>query len=215
MRRALGVSAHPIVTTTAPSGVSRRATLARACFAGACLAAAAISRPARAHGIAGVVRPPARPPAARLTREDGRATTLQTLLAGRVTALQLIFTRCQATCPLQGALFARAARVLGDSVTDAQWLSVSIDPAHDTPPLLRSWLARHAAGARWRAARPEPSDLPPLFDFLTGGNGGTGGPDTHSVQVFMFDRTGRLAMRSVDFPPVDTVVRDMNALAGR
>jgi protein SCO1 len=190
---------------------SRRRIMTGACLA----AAAAFTRRARAHGVAGVVRPPARPPAAGLTLEDGRATSLPAVLAGRVTALQLIFTRCQATCPLQGALFARAARALGDRLTDARWLSVSIDPAHDTPPLLRSWLARHAAGPRWRAARPAPSDLPPLFDFLTGRAGGAGGADSHSVQVFLFDRTGRLAMRSVDFPPVDTVVRDMSALAGR
>jgi protein SCO1 len=200
------------MTSTRPS---RRTILARACCAGACVAAAAITRPVGAHGIAGAVRPPARPPSTRLTLDDGRATTSQPLLAGRVTALQLIFTRCQATCPLQGALFARAARDLGNRLTDVQWLSVSIDPAHDTPPRLRSWLARHSAGARWRAARPEPSDLPPLFAFLTGDTGGNGGPDTHSVQVFLFDRTGRLAMRTVDFPPVDALVRDINALAGR
>ena len=166
----------------------------------------------RAHNGAGVVQPPARPPAARLTLDDGRESSLHDVLAGRVTALQLIFTRCQATCPIQGALFGRAIRALGDRVADARWLSVSIDPAYDAPSILHAWLARFRAVPRWRAAQPAAADLPALFDFLNARNGGA---DNHTAQVYFFDRTGSLAMRSIDFPPVEGIVQDMCRLAAR
>jgi protein SCO1/2 len=177
-------------------GASRRTILLGASAA----VAGALAPVARAHNSAGVVEPPEAPPATRLTLADGRDRRLADLLVGRVTALQLIFTRCQATCPIQGALFGRAVRVLGDGVGDAQWLSLTIDPAHDTLPILRGWLARYGAGPRWRAARPAPADLPPLLDFL---NARSGGVDNHT------------AMRSIDFPPVETVVRNMRTLAAR
>jgi protein SCO1 len=187
---------------------SRRTILASASAA----VAATICGEARAHNSAGVVQPPAKPPPAQLTLDDGRASRLHDLLAGRVTALQLIFTRCRATCPIQGALFGRATRALGDRVAEAQWLSLSIDPTHDTPPVLAAWLAHFGAVPRWRAARPAPADLLPLFDFLNARNGGA---DNHTAQVYFFDRAGRLAMRSIDFPPVDAIVRDMSGLAAR
>ncbi|HVR62692.1 MAG TPA: SCO family protein [Polyangia bacterium] len=196
--------------TTRPPDPSRRAILTAA---SAAVATAIIdAAPARAHNGAGVVQPPAPPPAARLTLDDGRASNLHDVLAGRVTALQLIFTRCRATCPIQGAIFGRAVQALGDSVADARWLSVSIDPSYDDPGALRAWLARFGVSPRWRAARPDPADLPPLFDFL---NARAGGADNHTAQVYFFDRAGNLAMRSLDFPPVATIVRIMHGLSAR
>jgi protein SCO1 len=162
-----------------------------------------------AHSDAGVVEPPSAPPDVRLTLDDGRAGRLSQSLAGRVTALQIIFTRCQATCPIQGAIFAQAARQLGDQLADAQWLSVSIDPIHDDPAALRAWMARLGPHPRWHAGRPDPQDLDPFVDFLKARNRG---PDSHSAQVYFFNRAGRLAMRSVDFPPVAEMIRVLRGL---
>jgi protein SCO1/2 len=188
---------------------SRRALFRGIVGAGVALA---LPRRARAHNGPGLVSPPATPPATALTFDDGRACTLRDALDARVTALQLVFTRCQATCPIQGALFGRAARTLGDRVAAAQWLSVSLDPAHDTPSVLGAWRGRFGPAPRWRAARPEPRDLPALFEFL---NARQDGPDNHTAQVYFFDRAGRLVLRSVDFPSPDTVVAHLVALAAR
>ena len=158
------------------------------------------------------MQPPAPPPLVQLTLDDGRACTLGEALQWRATAMQLIFTRCQATCPIQGALFGRAAHVLGERVADTQWLSLSIDPGHDSPPVLRAWLARFGRVPRWRAGRPAPRDLPALFDFL---NAREAGVDNHTAQVYLFDRAGRLVLRTVDFPAVDSVVSQLVDLAAR
>jgi len=166
----------------------------------------------RAHNSAGVVAPPEAPPAVELTLDDGKRASLASLLSGRVTALQLMFTSCSATCPIQGAVFAESARALTAEVKDAQWLSVSIDPARDTSAALRAWMARFGAHPRWRAARPAPSQLDGLYDFLKARNPG---PDRHTAQVYFFNRKGLLAMRSVDFPSSKEITRVLQSLASQ
>ncbi len=167
---------------------------------------------ARAHNAAGVVEPPIAAPAIDVTLNDGKATGLAKVLAGRVTALQLMFTSCGMTCPIQGAVFASAARQLGDRVPTAQWLSLTIDPGRDDAAKLTGWMARFGAHPRWRAARASARDTERLLDFLKGRNPG---PDRHTAQVYFFDRGGRLSLRSVDFPPAPELQRVLEDLAGR
>jgi protein SCO1/2 len=165
---------------------------------------------ARAHNEAGAVDPPLPPPDVPLTLQDGSSAGLRAALAGKVTALQLIFTSCRATCPIQGALFAKGARQLGDSLPAAQWLSISIDPARDDPAALRRWLARFGAHPRWRAGRPAAEELKALVGFLKSKKPGA---DPHTAQVYFFNVKGELVMRSVDFPPVPEMIRIMKSVA--
>jgi protein SCO1/2 len=157
---------------------------------------------ARAHNMAGRVSPPLPAPALPLQLHDGGRHTLPSLLLGRTTALQLMFTGCRATCPIQGALFGavepRLARLPG-----VQLLSVSIDALGDTPAALARWRQGFGAGPRWRAAVPSPAGVDPLLDFL---GGRQAGPDGHTAQVYYFNRHGQLMLRSADFPPPDQVV---------
>jgi protein SCO1/2 len=191
------------------SELSRRALLLGG---GSALSLLALSRHGEAHNDAGSVNPPVPPPSLALTLHDGSSTTLSAVLSGKITALQLMFTSCGATCPIQGALFAKAAKALGDRVKAAQWLSISIDPARDDPALLRRWLERFGAHPRWRAGRPDPKRLGAFVDFLKSKKEG---PDPHTPQVYFFNRKGELALRSVDFPPASELARVMEALSAR
>ena len=83
--------------------ITRRAFLVGA-------SASALSPLALAHNNAGLVAPPEAPPVVSLTLDDDKPSSLHALLKDRVTALQLMFTVCQATCPLQGALFGQTAK---------------------------------------------------------------------------------------------------------
>jgi protein SCO1/2 len=169
-----------------------------------------ISLPSSAHNDAGAVSPPLAPPALSLDLHDGSSSSLQALLSGRVSAVQLMFTSCQATCPIQGALFADAAKRLGERLQPAQLLSISIDPERDSPAVLRDWLKRFGGSPRWRAARPQKAQLENLVGFLKSKNPA---PDPHTAQVYFFDRKGLLVLRSVDFPPGKEVVRVLEQLA--
>jgi protein SCO1/2 len=188
--------------------LDRRGLLAAALVS----AATARVRPAAAHNDAGAVDPPLSPPELALTLHDKQRTTLKKALAERVTALQLILTSCQATCPMQAALFAETARKLGDSLKSAQLLSISIDPARDDPDKLAKWLERFGHHRRWRAARPDEKQLDALVSFLKSKKSG---PDPHTAQVYFFNRRGELALRSVDFPPAKEVLRLLGELERR
>jgi protein SCO1/2 len=169
-----------------------------------------IAVPAWAHSDAGPVTPPQAPPAVALTLHDDSSLALRDVLLGRLTALQLMFTSCQATCPIQGALFGETAKKLGSTVEAAQLLSVSIDPGQDTPAALRAWLRRFGVSPRWRAARPQKDQIEGLITFLKSKKAGA---DPHSAQVYFFNRKGELVMRSTDFPPAADVIRTLTAMA--
>ncbi|MEI7445024.1 MAG: SCO family protein [Burkholderiales bacterium] len=178
---------------------------------GAVAAAGALGaiRGASAHEAVGRLDPPQSVPSVRLTTADGRRTALEALLAGRATALQLMFTGCSASCPIQGAQFAQAARMMrADDAAAPQLVSVSIDALGDTPESLLRWQQRHLAAvpAHWRAAVPAVADADRLLDFL---QGRSRGPDRHTAQVYFFDARARLVVRSVDFPPVPEIVAQL------
>ena len=81
----------------------------------------------------------------------------------RAFAYTFIFTRCPfpKLCPLLTEKFAQAQALLANS--NAQLLSLSIDPAHDTPEVLAAYAALyHADPQHWRIAT---GDLAALTTF--------------------------------------------------
>jgi protein SCO1/2 len=174
-------------------------------------AAFALAPSVSAHNGAGPVIPAETPPDLALTFDNGAASSLVAALQGHVTAVQLMFTSCQATCPIQGALFAQAAKQLREG-SSAQLVSISIDPARDTPEALREWMKRFGSSPRWRAARPDKQKLDALVAFLKSKQPG---PDPHTAQVYYFNRKGELVLRSVDFPPASSIAKSLEDLSSR
>ena len=104
---------------TAISGADAAALIQRRALLRAALGVAAMSSglgpPARSHNLLGRVNPPQLLPGLRVVSIDGRQTELAGLLQGKVCALQLMFTGCSATCPIQGAVFAELQRQLNSA----------------------------------------------------------------------------------------------------
>lgn len=192
--------------TVLPSGPISAADPGRrrllALLAGAACPAARGQAPAPGHDPFGPVRPPLALPRTRVVTHRGVATELADLLHGRITAMQLMFTGCSATCPIQGAIFAAAQRKLGGTLPAVQWLSISIDTLADDPPALRAWLQRHQAQDGWLAATPQGRDLDPLLDAL---RGRAGDADRHVTAAFIVDRRAQLVFRTVDLPAPDAL----------
>ncbi len=99
-----------------------------------------------------------------LVDQDGHTVRVWSdLVAGRKVAMNFIFTTCTTICPPQGATFAKLQRELArDGGEPVQLISVSIDPAVDTPARLKAWRDKLGAGPGWTlltGAKPQVDSL--------------------------------------------------------
>lgn len=76
-----------------------------------------------------------------LADTEGRPVTLSTL-RGRPALLFFGYTSCTDFCPLTLDRMSRVVRELGDEAKGARIVFVTVDPAHDTPAVLRRYVAR-------------------------------------------------------------------------
>ncbi len=197
---------------------ARRRWLLGALALGLAPAVAADSREAArsSHFPFGPVVPPRPLPAWPLKTHLDAATDLAQLLRGKVSAVQLMFTGCSATCPIQGALFAQAQRELGRSIGGAQFVSLSIDALSDTPAALQAWLRKFGAAPGWLAAVPRVADVDPMIDRLgSGGENRPRGSDPHTGQVYVVDRRGALVYRTPSLPTPAQIVEALRLVDGR
>lgn len=195
----------------ATGAISRRQWLA----AFGALALCAGQESLAAHGDLGPVGPRVLPPDLELTLHDGRRTRLSGLLLGHITALQLMFTACSSTCPIQGAIFSALQQALAGRLPAARLLSISLDPLNDHPAQLSSWLRTHGAGATWQAAAPPARHADVMLDFVQGRPKAGSVGDRHNAQIFLFDTRGRLAYRSAEFAAAADLARLMQQLAAQ
>ena len=86
-----------------------------------------------------------------LTTQDGRKVKFyDDLIRGKIVAIDLMYTTCLDACPLETARLAQVQRMLGDRVgKDIFFYSISIDPQHDTPEVLKAYAEKYHAGPGW------------------------------------------------------------------
>ena len=78
-----------------------------------------------------------------LTDQYGRPYDFQAMTRGKVTLLYFGYTHCPDVCPVNMATAAGALHSLPPQVRrQVAVVFVTVDPARDTPPVLREWLAR-------------------------------------------------------------------------
>jgi len=125
-------------------------------------------------------------------------------LRGRAVLVSFIFTRCPSICPTQVEALAAVRRALPDDLrARVALLSVSVDPAHDTPAALRRFAEIHdALQPGWSFVTAPGTDV----DLLTRRLGaldprpGASLPDAHSTALYLFDADGRLVQRYAGAP---------------
>jgi protein SCO1 len=86
-----------------------------------------------------------------LTTQDAKVVRFyDDLLKGKAVAVNLIYTQCSASCPLETARMRQVQRILGDRVgKDIFFYSISIDPARDTPEALKAYAQKYHVGPGW------------------------------------------------------------------
>jgi len=98
-----------------------------------------------------------------LTTQDGKDVKFYDLIKGRTVAIDLIYTNCQYACPIETSKLARMQQILGDRMgRDVFFVSISIDPEHDTPAVLKAYGAKFNAGPGWTFLTGKASDIDAL-----------------------------------------------------
>lgn len=143
-----------------------------------------------------------------LYNQDGEIISLDRFRGKRV-VLNFIFTRCPVAtmCPAATARMAALQRLAEErGVTDLELISITLDPAYDTPAVLKAYAVAHGIDTAH-------------FTFLTGPEGAirdllthfriVAMPSesiwTHSLATSVIDRDGRLArhIEGDDWNPAD------------
>jgi protein SCO1/2 len=100
-------------------------------------------------------------PAMEFTAHDGTKVT-RADFDGHVTVVDFIFTRCTSSCPRLSERMAEARKTLDADVQYGalRFVSISVDPEHDTPEVLAKFAAVYKADApAWRFATGPVDDL--------------------------------------------------------
>jgi len=129
--------------------------------------------------------------------QDGRAYAWQAL-RGRPRVVTMFYAHCHLMCPLiiasgkslQGSLDAHQREELG-------FVSITLDPARDTPAALLEVAQMHRLDDHWRLLRPGDADVRTLAAAL--GVRYRAQPDgtfNHTSVLILLDRDGRIVARS-------------------
>ena len=86
-----------------------------------------------------------------LVTQDGKDVRFyDDLVKGKIVAINLIYTTCEYACPLETAKLAQVQRLLGDRMgREIFFYSITIDPEHDTPAVLKEYADKYRAGPGW------------------------------------------------------------------
>jgi len=126
-----------------------------------------------------------------LKGEDGRESSL-TQLKGGPSIITFLFTSCRDICPLTAQQIRGAMDQAG---RDIPVLSISVDPAGDSPEAVKRWLAEQRMQGRMRWGLGSRAQLERVWrQYAVLGQS----PEAdHSAYVFLLDRDGR---RCVSWP---------------
>ena len=91
------------------------------------------------------------------------------LIKDRTVAINFIFTTCTTICPPLTATFRRVQQELATSAPEAKLISISVDPATDTPQRLNDFAGKFKAGDGWTFVTGDQTEITSLLKALGAG----------------------------------------------
>ncbi|MEO8550856.1 MAG: SCO family protein [Kofleriaceae bacterium] len=157
-----------------------------------------------------------------LVDERGQPFT-QEALRHHPTIVSFIFTRCDTVCPVTSMKMSKIQEKTFDAGARIKLLSISVDPAYDTPARLAEFAQKYKADPeRWRFVTGQPAAIQELVEgpFLTSMQREADRPDgipniAHGGYFMLVD--GELHIRGMyesnDIHRLDELIRDARYLA--
>src|SRR3954449_11560861 len=96
-----------------------------------------------------------------LTTQDGKTVRFyDDLLKGKRFIINLMYTECGDSCPLETARLSQVKKILGDHLgRDIFFYSISIDPKRDTPAALKAYSEKFHTGPGWLFLTGDKADI--------------------------------------------------------
>jgi protein SCO1/2 len=95
-----------------------------------------------------------------VTHEGKKVRFFDDVIKDKVVAINFIFTRCPDACPLETARLREVQKILGDRVgQDVFMYSITIDPEHDTPEVLKKYAEKFQVGPGWLFLTGKKADI--------------------------------------------------------
>jgi len=117
--------------------------------------------PAAAAGDAGSIWGANHFPNVPLVTHEGKPVRFfDDLIKGKVVVINFIYTSCPDVCPLETARMREVQEILGDRVgRDIFMYSITIDPEHDTPEVLKRYAEKFEVGPGWLFLTGKEADI--------------------------------------------------------
>jgi protein SCO1/2 len=150
----------------------------------------------------------------RLADQDGRLLALGDL-RGSVVLLDFIFTRCAGPCPILTARNVEVQRQLAREGLRAHFVSVSLDPEHDRPHVLRAYAKAHGIDLRsWSLLTGTQAEVDAVLAAYGVGSRRLGDDNLdHLVATFLIGADGAIERRYLGIAhKVDAIVGDIRTL---
>lgn len=152
-------------------------------------------------------------PEFQFTQRSGEPFGLEQM-KGKISLVDFIFTRCRAACPTMCAEMSQLYELYRHSDM-VQFVSISVDPAYDTPEVMNEFLAGYGVDDdRWKFLRGDIDSVKSLAreGFMVSDDF----PGLHSTKFILVDPDGNIRGYYEHTDP-DAIVRlkeDVKALAG-
>ncbi len=133
-------------------------------------------------------------PAFELVDQDGQPLSLAEF-RGKAVLLDFVFTRCPGPCPILTGTHVELQRSLAEDVAARTWLlSITVDPEHDAPDVLRAYAAKHGVDFRNWSFLTGPVEVVDAVvrSYAVGTVRGADGAIDHTVLTILIGPDGRI-----------------------
>ena len=149
-----------------------------------------------------------------LTDQTGAAFDSKARLDGKVWVANFIFTTCTGPCPRMSSQIGQLRDALPGR-DDIRFVSFTVDPARDTPPVLAEYAKRYKADERWWFLTGPQDKLHELkrYVFMLGD---VDGSLQHSTRFVLVDEKGRVRgfYDTSEQQNIDKLIADIKDVAG-
>jgi protein SCO1/2 len=107
------------------------------------------------------------PPVKLQTQDSNLVRFYEDLIEGKIVVINFMYTQCKGICETGTANLVQVQKALGEHLgRDVFMYSITLDPEHDTPEVLKSYAEAHGAKPGWTFLTGNAKDILTLRDKL-------------------------------------------------